>query len=93
MMPREWDHYESKIATHYLCALINDDTSSMEDYEVRDFNTWKQTMEAQARVDGWTVDHWTTDHEDDIEDWGECAVTHLKAMRATVKLMVYKETA
>lgn len=92
-MPRVWDHYESKIATHYLSALINDDTSGLEDYEVRDFTAWRTATEAQARVDGWIVGHWTTDHDDSNEDWGECAVTHLKAMRATVKLMVYKETA
>jgi hypothetical protein len=40
-----WDHYDYRIAEHYLSALINGDKSGMTDTESVEFNAW----ESQAR--------------------------------------------
>ena len=84
----EWDHYEFRIAEHYLSALINADTSGMDDAEERQFNEWVES--AQSGIcEGFTVGHWC-DVDGSGEDWGRCDVTGLFAMRCTVRLMIYR---
>ena len=91
-MSLQWDHYEYKIAEHYLSALINCDYSGMEDSEEFEFDAWRDTAAQNARDNGFTVGHWA-DVEDSGDDWGVCAVSGLFAMRCTVRLMVYKQGA
>lgn len=84
----KWDHYEYKIAGHFLAAMINGDYSGMTSEECRDYRTFERQAFENARAAGFTVGHWAT-VDDDGEDWGECAITGLHAMRVTVRLMVY----
>lgn len=85
----KWDHYEFKIAGHYLSALINGDFSGMEESEVSDFEAWEQWARENARDAGFCIGHWTCDSEES-GDFGRCAVSGLFADRQTVRLMVYK---
>ncbi len=85
----QWDHYEYKIAKHYLSALINGDETGLEDDKQTQFEQWESQARADATTAGYTIGHWT-DVEDSGEDWGTCAVSGLFAMRCTVRLMVYK---
>lgn len=68
-MPRKWDHYEFKISGHYLPALINGDTSGMDDDDERMFNRWLECMHGKARDAGWHVGHWDCD-SGEADDWG-----------------------
>lgn len=89
-MARIWDHYEFKIAGHYLPALINGDHTGLENDETRDLSQWESDAMQSARDSGFTVGHWS--HDDcGGDDWGRCAVSGLFAMRETVRLMVYRE--
>jgi hypothetical protein len=90
-MTKQWEQYTDKIATFYLNALINDDYTGLTDYDVRDFDTWKDFIESQAHNDGWTVGHWTVKVDDNGDDWGKCSVSGDTSMRSTVILMVYKD--
>lgn len=90
IMAIQWDHYEFKIAEHYLSALINADTSEMTDEEENEFNAWEGSARESARAAGWTIGHWA-DVDGSGEDWGRCEVSGLMAMRCTVRLMVYRE--
>jgi hypothetical protein len=85
----KWDHYEYRIAEHYLSALINGDVSGFEDGEQSQFEQWESQARADAITAGFTVGHWT-DVEDSGDDWGRCDVSGLFAMRCTVRLMVYR---
>ena len=86
----KWDHYEYKIASHYLPAMINGDYSGMTSEECSDYRAFEQAAYKDAREAGFTVGHWA--HEDgEGGDYGTCAVSNTVADRATVKLMVYKE--
>lgn len=89
-MPMQWDHYEFKIAGHYLSALINGDESGMSDEESADFDAWRRDAEDKARDHGFTVGHWT-DVDESSGDFGRCAVSGLFADRCTVHLMIYKQ--
>lgn len=84
------DHFEYRIAEHYLSALINSDTSGLEDDEERQFNEWEAQARADARSAGLTVGHWVV-AEGSGEDWGRCDVSGLFAMRCTVRLMCYRK--
>ena len=85
----KWDHYDYRIAEHYLSALINGDQSGMTDTESVEFDTWESQARDTAIAAGFTIGHWA-DVEDSGEDWGICKVSGLFAMRCTVRLMVYK---
>ena len=85
----KWDHYDYRIAEHYLSALINGDKSGMTDTESVEFNAWESQARNTATAAGFTIGHWI-DVADSGEDWGICAVSGLFAMRCTVRLMVYK---
>lgn len=84
-----WDHYDYRIAEHYLSALINGDQSGMTDTESVEFNAWESQARDNATSAGFTVGHWA-DVADSGEDWGICEVSGLFAMRRTVRLMVYR---
>lgn len=86
------DHYEYKIAEHFLSALIDGDETGLEDDEQTQFEQWESQARADAHGEGWTIGHWT-DVADSAEDWGRCDVTGLFAMRCTVRLMIYKQDA
>lgn len=86
----QWDHFEYRIAEHYLSALINSDTSGMEDSEEKEFNIWLNAANANAVAAGWTVGHWS-DVDGSGEDWGRCDISGQLAMRCTVRLYVYKK--
>ena len=86
----KWDHYEYKISEHYLLALIIGDETGLEDDEQTQFERWEEQARADARAEGWTIGHWT-DVTDSSDDWGQCDVTGLFAMRSTVRLMIYKD--
>ena len=48
----KWDHYEYKIAEHFLSALINCDETGLEDGEQTQFEQWEE----QARADAHNTD-------------------------------------
>lgn len=82
----QFDHYEYKIADHYLSALINGDESGLEDDDAEQLNNWIETAENDAKQSGVLHWHWA-DMEDTGEDYGRCAVSGLFAMCCTVRLM------
>jgi len=84
-----WDHYDYKIADHYLSALINGDTSGLDDSESAALLAWEQSEQASARRAGFTVGHWDCDVEYS-DDFGPCDVSGLYADRCAVRLMVYR---
>ena len=86
------DHYEYKIAEHYLSALIDGDETGLEDDEQTQFEQWESRARADAIAAGYTIGHWT-EVEDSGGDWGICKVSGLFAMRCTVRLMIYKQDA
>ena len=85
----EFDHYEFRIAEHFLSALINCDYSGLDDAEQKQFDEWRNDACANVR-EGFTVGHWS-DVEGSGEDWGRCDITGLFAMRCTVRLHIFKE--
>lgn len=87
---KHWDHYEYKIAGHYLSAMINNDFSGMTDEETAEYKVFEREAFDNARADGFIIGHWA-DVVDSGENWGLCEVSGLHAMRCTVLLMVYKE--
>lgn len=89
---KNWDHFEYRIAEHYLSAMVNGDYSGMTDDEISDYRKFEKEAFETAREGGFTVAHWAP-VDDSGEDWGMCDVTGLLAMRCTVRLMVYKEVA
>lgn len=84
-----WNHYEFKIAGHYLPSLINADDSGMDDSETEALSAFCESAYSQAHAHGFTVGHWDCD-PDESEDWGPCTISGLLAMRQTVRLMVYR---
>jgi hypothetical protein len=52
-----WDHYDYRIAEHYLSALINGDQSGMTDTESVKFNAWESQARDTATAAGFTVGH------------------------------------
>lgn len=87
----EWDHYEYKLAGHYLSAMVNGDYSGLTSEECAEYRAFERKAFDDARAAGWTPGHWA--HVDDSgEDWGICAVSGLYAMRECVRLMVHKPT-
>jgi len=88
----KWNHYEYRIAEHFLSALINGDETGLDDDEQTQFEQWESQARADAIAAGYTVGHWTV-AEDSGEDWGICEVSGLFAMRCTVRLMIYTQDA
>ncbi len=72
----QFDHYEYRIAAHYLPALINGDYTGMTDAEEREFTDFLESIDRR-------VTHW------DVTDYGDnfarCEVTGLHADCATVR--------
>lgn len=91
-MPKIWDSFDYKVAGHYVMALEYgaESCDDMTDKEVKEFNDWVQDCRDNAASHGWTPSHWSYENEE-ADDWGICGVTGLRAMRQSVKLMVYKE--
>lgn len=89
---KNWDHFEYRVAEHFLPAMINDDFSGMTEYEISDYRKFEKQAFKTAREDGFTVGHWA-DVAGSGDDWGLCDVTGLFAMRCTVRLMVYRAGA
>lgn len=89
---KHWDYYEYRITEHYMSAMINADFSGMEDAEISEYEAFKSQAREAAKAAGLTVGHWAP-VDGSGEDWGVCAVTGLRAMRCTVRLMVYREDA
>ena len=89
---KNWDHFEYRIAEHYLPAMVNGDYSGMTEGEIVDYREFERVAKGAALADGFTVGHWA-DVEGSGDDWGRCDVTGLLAMRCTVRLMVYKKVA
>lgn len=87
---RKWDHYEFKIAGHFLPALFNDDWTGLDAKDDWKLSSWVACVQDSARNAGFTVGHWSHEGEES-DDWGTCSVTGLFTMRQTVKLMVYKD--
>jgi hypothetical protein len=72
----QFDHYEYRISSHYLSALINGDESGLSDTEAQEFNEWLESTD--RRISHWDV----TDHGDNFT---RCEVTGLHADCATVR--------
>ena len=89
---KTWDYFEYRIAEHLLPAMINGDFSGMTEDEISDYREFEQQAFKNACEAGFTVGHWAP-LDDSDEDWGMCDGTGLFAMRYTVRLMVYKESA
>jgi len=73
----KFDEYEYEIGAHFLSALINGDTTGLEDNEERDLDAWV-TDAAPG------VGHWS-DVADSDNEFGTCDVTGLRG--ATVKVL------
>lgn len=89
---KQWDYFEYRIAEHYLPAMINADFSGMNDAEYKQHLAFEQQARETAIVGGFTVGHWSP-VDDSGEDWGPCDISGHFAMRCTVRLMVYRESA
>lgn len=86
----EWDHFDYRIAGHYLSVMVNGDYSGMTSEECREYRAFERKAFQNAREAGFTVGHWSTESDHAADNWGACDVCGLQAMRADVKLMVYK---
>lgn len=69
---------EYRISSHYLCSLINDDPTGLEDKEAVEFNAWAELMQ-----DG-RVGHWDCDSD---SDFAICEVTGLLSDCTTVRFI------
>lgn len=72
----QFDHYEHRIAAHYLPALINGDYTGMTDAEETEFTAWIESTD--RRISHWDV----TDHGD---NFARCEVSGLHADCAIVR--------
>lgn len=88
---KTWDTFDYRIAGHWLSALINGETSGLNDDEEKQFSEWEKKAKQNARDQGFTVGHWC-DVDGSGEEWGRCDITGLFAMRCTVQLHVYRES-
>lgn len=84
---RVWDTFDYQIAAYYAPALINGDTSGIEDEA--DLALFEQIAHNWATRGGWTVGHWSID--DEGEDLGTCEVSGMFAQVVSATLHVYKE--
>lgn len=84
--------FESLIARHWLCALINGDYSGLTTEECVQLNAWREKEESEVKSDGLTVGHWATTGEDDEHafNWATCQITGLKADCEEVVLCAYR---
>lgn len=89
MNARTWDHYEFRIGSHFLAAMINADTSGMSDEEAAELDAFENAAFEAARAAGFTVGHWA-DVTEDGEDFGRCDISGMQDMVCLVRLMVFK---
>ncbi len=89
---KHWDHYEYRIAEHYLPAMFNDDFSTMYDAEISEYREFDAQARENAKDAGFTVGHWAP-LDGSGDDWRLCEVSGLLAMCCTVRLMVCREDA
>jgi hypothetical protein len=70
----QFDYFAYTIASHYAPAIINDDWTGLEDYEVAELEAWMD--EVSNKVDHWVV----------MNDVGFCTdeVTGLKSDCVTI---------
>lgn len=88
-MQKHWDYFEYRIAENYLLAMVNGDFSDMDDIESGQYRAFDAQARDTAMDAGFTVGHWAQ-VDGSGEDWGQCEISGLAAMRCTVRLMVYK---
>jgi len=86
---RTWGTYSYTIATHFLPALINGDTSGLTDDEVKDLLDFEAAARERVRADGFTVGHWAD--AEDSTNFTQCEVCGLYAETTQVYLMVYTD--
>lgn len=71
-----FDHYEYRIASHYIPALINGDETGMTDAEQKEFSDWLESTDRR-------ITHW--DVTDEGDNFARCEVSGLHADCATVR--------
>lgn len=91
-MKKQWDYFEYRIAEHYLSAMVNCDLSGMDGTECEQYNAFDRQARETAIAGGFTVGHWSP-VDDSGDDFGPCDISGHFAMRCTVRLMVYRESA
>lgn len=83
-MKESWDFLEFTIAGHYLSALINGDTSGLEDQEIKDLETFEQNAYSVAKSCKAVAWHWSIDTE--CANFARCEVSNLFASVFDVSL-------
>lgn len=78
----KFDSYEYHIGAHFLSALINGDTTGLDDAEERALNAWV----ADPCIIGAGNGHWST-IDDSSDEFGLCEITGLRGATEKVAYM------